>query len=266
MKRFSTIFQAALYCLVLIRLVSPSTALAQQTTLSGINGVTDYAPKAKVFGAQFSMEALLPVVGSSFDPAKTSSELDGSQYADASERSLTVGWDWSQASSWFGYSFTTRAGRYGPGGTWTTFSAPSTHSITSGTTIYLTKDNTTAASFSTDWEVLGQEVKGTSGTLGQSFTVEWGSTRLLALDQQGTKFLEFGVAGYDQWLVSGNGASFSRDLLPRGLALSEHALGFQTNLLLPEKNLCISFKYEPQYLQRGYTQGPVVMVGASWTW
>ena len=128
---------------------------------------------------------------------------------------------------------------------WAVFPGRSTNSITSGTTFYLTKDHANVASLSTDWEVLGagQHVKGTSGTHGQSLTMEWGSTHVLALDQQSKKLLEFGVAGYDERVVSGNGVPLASSLSSSGMPFSIHAMGFQSNFILPEKNVSLSFKY-----------------------
>ena len=218
----------------------------------------------KIFGGQFSFQALLPVEGNTSDPSESSFQIDGSRYVDTLNSSLTTTWDWNQASCWVAYSFTTPRGRYDPGGTWASFAGPSIHSISSGTTFYLSKTNTTAASLSTDWEIQGQEPSVKGGKSAQYFTMEWGLTRLLALDNQKTKLVEFGAAGYDEWPVSGNVASCS--LLPRNLPCSVHAAGFQTNLSLLEKGLSLGFKYEPDYGKHAQTQGPVITFSALWTW
>jgi hypothetical protein len=264
MKRQTAIFHASLYCFALIRLFGSLSALAQQTSSSETNGVINYVPKQKILGGQFSFQALLPVAGSSSDPSETSFQLDGSRHVDTLNSSLTTTWDWNQGSSWVAYSFTTPTGRYNPGGRWTNFTGPSIHSITSGTTVYLSKTDTTAASLSTDWEIQVQEPFVGGAKPGQYFTMEWGMTRLLALDDQKTKLVEFGAAGYDEWPVSGNVASCG--LLPRNLPCSVHAVGFQTNLSLPEKGLSLGFKYEPDYGKHAQTQGPVITFSALWTW
>ncbi len=264
MKRLTTIFRASLYCFALIKLLGSPSAFAQQANSSDANGVINYVPKQKVFGGQFSFQALLPFAGGSSAPSEPSFQLDGSREVDTWDSSLTTTWDWNQASSWVAYSFTTAAGRYAPGGTWTSLAGPPIHSITSGTTVYLSKTNTTAASLSTDWELQGQEFPVKGDKPGQYFTLEWGMTRLLALDNQKTKVLEFGAAGYDEWLVSGNVASCSP--LPRNLPFSEHAVGFQTNFSLPEKGLSLGFKYEPDYGKHAQAQGRVIAFSALWTW
>ncbi len=50
MKLLYRIFYSALYCLALIELLSPPAAVAQQASLSDMNGVIDYAPKQRSSG------------------------------------------------------------------------------------------------------------------------------------------------------------------------------------------------------------------------
>ena len=125
MRLLHRIFQTALYCLALIELLSPPAAIAQQASLSDMNGVIDCAPKAKVFGGQFAFQALLPVANSSFTLGEVRPPATN-DYADTWMRSLNLAWDWNRANSWVAYSFTTPAGRYDPGGSWTAVPGRST--------------------------------------------------------------------------------------------------------------------------------------------
>jgi hypothetical protein len=54
--------------------------------------------------------------------------------------------------------------------------------------------------------------------------------------------------------------------LPARLApfYSVHAIGFQTNFILPEKNLNFFVKHEPEYLAKAHPQGRTVVFGDSW--
>jgi hypothetical protein len=268
MKYLHSIFHAVVCCLVLIELLCPVTALGQFADLSATDNVIYYAPKAKILGGQFTFQALLPVENGSLASLEARSKLAGSNYADAWAQSLTLEWDWSRVNSWVGYIFTAPAGRDAPGTARNIFSEYRINSITSGTSVYLGRNNTTVASLTTDWEILGQaqRVKGTSGIVGASFAMEWGVTRIIPLNYQMTKLLEVGAAGYDEWQHSNRSVA----LLPRGLPardpFSVHAIGFQTNLILPAKNLSFSFKYEPEYLSYAHAPRRIIMVGCSWTW
>jgi hypothetical protein len=57
-----------------------------------------------------------------------------------------------------------------------------------------------------------------------------------------SRLLQLGLIGYDQWQVSNNGRPTS--VLP---FYSVHAIGFQTNFILPGKGVNLFFKYEPEF-------------------
>ncbi len=268
MKRLNSIFHAVLYCLVLIDLLGPAAALGQSADLSATDNVIYYAPKARVFGGQFAFQALLPVANGSLTSPEGGPKLGGTSYADTWAQSLTLQWDWSRANSWVGYTFTAPTGRDAPRTTGNIFSQYWSNSITSGTAAYFGRNNATAASLTTDWEVLGQAQrgKGTTGIVGESFTMEWGVTRIIPLNHQMTRLLEVGTAGYDEWLRANGVALLPEGLPADGTPFSVHAIGFQTTFILPAKNMSFSFKYEPAYLRSANAPGRIITFGCSWTW
>ena len=265
MKHLYSIDQAVLHCLVLIKMLGPSVALAQQPDLSAMNDVVYYAPDAKFLGARFSFQALLPSANTSLTPSEAGFQFNG---ADRWMQSLTLEWDGSRANSWVAYTSTAPTGQHAPVVANNIFSEYWTSSVTNGSSVYLTKKKTTAASLTTDWEIRGQEqhAKGTPATLGQSFTMEWGVAHVHPLDYQKTRLLAWGVAGYDEWLLSGNCALLPGGRPARGAPVSMHALGLQTSFILPAKNLSFSFKYEPEYLAHPPAERRMIMFGALWTW
>ncbi len=265
MKPIHSIFHAALYCLVLIKVLAPVAALAQQPDLWTSENVIDYAPDEKILGAKFAFQALLPEANSSSpSPEKAGEPADGGAWM----QSMTLQWDWNRASTSVAYVFSASSGQHAGGVTNSIFSEFWTNSVTSGTTLNLIKDKGISADLSTDWEVQGQKQRasGTPAVLGESFTMEWGVTQLLPLNRQMTKALQFGFAGYDEWLNAKNGGAFPGALSVRDGRFSMHAAGFQTNLILPENNLLLSFKYEPSYLARAPAPRRIVVFGISWTW
>jgi hypothetical protein len=267
MKRTHTIFHAVLCCLGFIELLGPAAALAQSADVAARNDVIEYAAKAKVLGGQFALQTSLPAVNSSLT-SEGGPKLGGTSYADASVRSVASEWNWARANSGVAYTFTAPTGRDAPGIARDMFSEYWSNNITSGTSVYLGENKRTAASLTTDWEVFGQEqrAKGTTATVGQSFTMEWGVTRIIPLNYQMTKLLEVGAAGYDEW-VRANGVALLPEGLPaEGTPFSVHAVGFQTTFILPAKNLSFSFKYEPAYLRSAHAPGRIIIFGCSWMW
>jgi hypothetical protein len=59
---------------------------------------------------------------------------------------------------------------------------------------------------------------------------------------------QLGVIGYDQWQVSNNGGFVTPNIPASTFPYySVHAIGFQTNLIVPPKALNLFFKFEDEY-------------------
>ena len=74
--------------------------------------------------------------------------------------------------------------------------------------------------------------------------------------------LQLGAIGYDQWQVSDNGGlaapNIPANLLPY---YSVHAVGFQSNFILPVKALNFFFKFEDEYKALARPQGRTIVFG-----
>jgi hypothetical protein len=78
--------------------------------------------------------------------------------------------------------------------------------------------------------------------------------------------LQFGVIGYDQWQVSANGGLLSPNIPASALPYySVHAIGFQTNFILPVKALNFFFKFEDEYRAFARPEGRTIVFGGSYT-
>jgi hypothetical protein len=81
--------------------------------------------------------------------------------------------------------------------------------------------------------------------------------------------LQLGFVGYDQWQVS----HISGTLTVWGIPIPEflipfysvHAIGVQSNFILPAKNLAGFFKYYDEYRARARPQGRTFVFGFSGT-
>lgn len=171
----------------------------------------------------------------------------------------TLGWHLKRFDTWVGYAFTAPTGRFVPGANNNIGSGYWGNNIATGTTFYVTKNKGTELDLATNWEFHGQK-KGTNITPGQAFSDEWGLGQILPLKKDLSTLLQFGVVGYDQWQVSANQGITS--LLPY---YSRHAIGFQTNFILPAKAFTAFFKYEPEYLAKASVQGRTIVFGLAWT-
>ncbi len=231
-----------------------------------------YVPKHKIFGGHFAPYASLNLANGSLVAEITGTNLSVqggvAGLADTFIVPVNFGWHFSRADFSIGYGFFAPTGQYSPEASDNVGSGYWGNHFISGTTYYITKNKTTSASVFIDWEEHGQKATtfGTRMTPGQAFTMEWGVGQLLPLNKKTMdSLLQIGFVGYDQWQVSDNGGTIGASpasLLPY---YSAHALGFQTNFIVPPKGLNLFFKYYDEYSAKAHPQGRTIVFGGSWT-
>jgi hypothetical protein len=224
-----------------------------------------YVPKANFLGGRVAFAAILPVANGSLTVPQFGLAGGGYGYADTWVQPFTLGWHFNRADTYVAYAFVAPTGRYTAGANDNVGSGYWGQNIVTGTTFYLTKNKGTTLNLTTDWEIHSSK-RGTDLTPGQAFTMEWGLGQTLPLAKDFSKLLQIGVTGYDQWQVTDNGGTIGlgipASILPK---YSVHAIGFQTNFLLPKKNLNFSFKYLPEYSATAHSQGRTIAFGGGYT-
>lgn len=113
----------------------------------------------------------------------------GSGLADTYVQPLNIGWHFGKRVDFnTGYSFFAPTGRYTAGANNNVGSGYWGNDITSGTTLYVTKNKATTANLCTDWEIHGSKTVASipagqlsNKTPGQTFTMEWGLGQVLPL-------------------------------------------------------------------------------------
>ncbi len=246
-----------------------------------------YVPNHKFLGGYFmpyvvipyasgsvvaALQPLLPGVGSGINLS-----AGGSGLADLFVQPVNMGWHFGKRVDFVaGYAFTAPVGRYTAGASNNVGSGYWGNNITSGTTLYITKNRGTSANLATDWEIHGQKTVASipSGqtskiTPGQAFTMEWGLGQALPLKKDMSQLAQLGLVGYDQWQVSSNGGAYLVAGIPVGASrvpyYSVHAIGVQANYILPPKNLLAFFKYYDEYSAKARPEGRTIVFGFSWT-
>jgi len=228
-----------------------------------------YVPNFKFLGGTFAPLVLVNMANGSLTAQIVGTNLSGNGggqgLADTYVRPVNLGWHLKRADVNVGYGFYAPTGRYSPGASDNVGSGYWGQDITTGTTLYLTKNKGTSANLATDWEFHGsKEVAVPAGnriTPGQAFTIEWGLGQALPLDKEMKKILQVGLVGYDQWQVSANSGTVA-SLLPY---YSGHALGVQTNFILPPKHLNFFFKFYDEYSAKAHPEGRTIAFGLAWT-
>jgi len=248
-----------------------------------------YVPSHKVLGGYF-----MPYISINFATGSLVADLTpilpenigsgislsggGSGFADLYVEPVNIGWHFAKRVDFnTGYSFVAPTGRYTAGASDNVGSGYWGNDITSGTTLYVTKNQGTTANLATDWEIHGQKTVASqvSGALskitpGQAFTMEWGIGQVLPLKKDLSQLAQLGLVGYDQWQVTANGGNYLVAGIPVAASrvpyYSVHGIGVQANYIVPAKNLAFFFKYYDEYSAKARPEGRTFVFGGSWTW
>ncbi|WP_433966875.1 SphA family protein [Tunturiibacter gelidiferens] len=227
-----------------------------------------FVPKKKILGASFAPYISLNVANGSLVADISGTNLGatggGSGFADLFVQPVNLGWHLKRADIVAGYAFFAPTGRFSAGARNNVGSGYWGNDLTFGTTVYVTKNKGTSLNLFTDWETHGQKT-GTALTPGKTFTIEWGAGQLLPLKKDFSRLLQLGLIGYDQWQISANSGTIGN--LPASSVpfYSVHAVGLQSNYILPTKNLNFFFKYLNEYKAISRPEGRTIVFGGSWT-
>lgn len=232
-----------------------------------------YVPNHKFLGGYFMPYIALNYATGSLvadlpDMAGTRLSGGGAGFADTFVEPFNLGWHLKRVDFNVGYAFVAPTGRFTKGASNNVGSGYWGNDITSGTTLYITKNKGTSANLATSWEIHGQKT-GTNITPGQAFTMEWGLGQVLPLKKDFSRLLQLGLVGYDQWQVSNSrgtlfvgGVPIPESSIPY---YSAHGIGVQSNFILPAKALVAFFKYYDEYRAKARVEGPTFVFGFSWT-
>jgi hypothetical protein len=241
-----------------------------------------YVSSHKILGGYYMPYTSVNIANGSLVADLTGTSLavnaGGSGLADTYVQPVNMGWHLGKRADFnAGYSFVAPTGRYAAGASNNVGSGYWGNNLTSGTTFYITKNKATTANLATDWEIHGQKTVASKPTgqlsritPGQAFTMEWGFGQVLPLKKDFSRLLQLGLVGYDQWQVTSDGGNYLVAGLPVAASsipyYSVHGIGFQSNFILPKKNLLLFFKYYNEYSAKARPEGRTIVFGGSWTW
>lgn len=234
-----------------------------------------YVPSVKFLGGHLAFAVAQPTpANGSLTVPQFGISSGGFGLADTYVQPFTLGWSTKRIAFYTAYAFFAPTGRYTPGASNNVGSGYWGNHFLTGTTLYLTKNQGTAANLFTDWEFHGtrQEINGARITPGQTFTDEWGLGQALPLKKDQSMLAQLGGVGYDQWQVSANGGVVPTPIvgalfIPASLLpyYSVHAAGLEAQFIVPKNGFSISFKYYWEYLAKARPQGATLGFGATWT-
>ncbi len=228
-----------------------------------VENIFYYVPAKKILGGHFFTMASLNLANGSLTaditPAQFPLNGGGEGFADTWIQPANLAWNFKRADVWVGYAFVAPTGKFSPGARNNVGSGYWGNNFVTGTTFYVTKNKGTSLSLATDWEIHGKK-REIDITSGQAFTDEWGLGQILPLKKDFSRLPQLGVVGYDQWQVTAN-----QGLTAVFPYYSVHAVGVQSNFILPTKGFNLFFKYEPEYSAKARPEGRTIAFGFVWT-
>jgi hypothetical protein len=95
---------------------------------------------------------------------------------------------------------------------------------------------------------------------GQTVDLDYSLTQVLPLHESWS--LQVGLAGYDQWQTTDKSGP-SITLAQAKAHYRVNALGFASNMILPERKVTLGFKYFREFSNRSTFQGYSVQISAA---
>lgn len=225
-----------------------------------IENIFYYVPPLKVLGGNLGFMVILPTLANgSLAVPKYGISGGGFGLADTWLQPISIGWHLKRVDIQAADALMLPTGRYTPGATDNIGYGYFGNHVTTGSTVYITKNKATSTNLFTDWEAHGSK-DGANGAAGQAFTDEWGLGQILPLKKDFSQLLQLGVVGYDQWKITNGTGSLANTPY-----YSSHASGLQTNYILPKKQVNLFFKYYWQYRAYSTSLGNSIVFGGTWT-
>lgn len=229
-------------------------ATGGQTVIMDLNSFVWVSRREMFGGARFSVSATLPVANNSLTSDIQGPISGGEGFADSYYQPFILGWDKERAAVRVVYGFLAPTGSFRAGANDNVGSGYWTHALSSGQTIYLTKNKRTSFSAFQMYEFHTTQ-KTTHVHPGQTLNLDYSLTRSFPIRQV---TLQLGMAGYNQWQTTdktGPGVTPEQ----ANAHYKVNALGLASNLNLPTK-ISIGFKYFQEFSNRSTFQGHSIQI------
>lgn len=212
-------------------------------------------------GARFSMSATLPIANNSLTSDVQGALSGGGGFADSYYQPLILGWEKKRVDIRAVYGFLAPTGRFDATANNNVGSGYWTHVASAGETFYLTANKGTAVSAFQMYEFHGTQ-QGTHIHPGQNVDLDYSVTQVLAV-RSGVR-LQLGLVGYGQWQTTDKSGPTITPTQATAL-YRVNALGFASNVMLPERRMSVGAKYFKEFSNRSTFQGYSLQISATIT-
>ena len=222
-----------------------------------------WTKNAKEGKPRYGFVADVPISNNSLSAATLGTVAGGGGLTDIYIQPLTVGWNLKRADVQVAYGFVAPTGRYKGGASNNVGSGYWGQDISSGQTVYLTKDKKTAFSAYEMYEFHGTQ-RDTQIHPGQTFDVDYSLTQVFIIQKKTMTMLQLGLVGYGQYQTTDKSGS-SITPLQASAHYRVNALGGTANIVMPMKKAVITFKALKEFGNKSTVQGYTVQVGGAIT-
>jgi hypothetical protein len=229
-------------------------ATGLQSVVMDMNSIVWVSKKQMLGGARFSMSATLPFASNSLESDVTGRLSGGGGFADSYYQPFILGWDKNRVAVRAVYGFLAPTGSFTADAKDNVGSGYWTHAFSSGQTVYLNRNRSTAFSAFQMYEVHTRQ-EGTGIQPGQNLDLDYSLTHSFGLG--GDAQLQIGPVGYHQWQTTdktGPGITPAQS----AMHYKVNALGVGSNITLPKWRLSAGFKYFKEFSNRSTFQGQSV--------
>ena len=199
----------------------------------------------KILGARYGAQIVPTFGNTTFQSAfRTETgfgeDTDESQFGvgDLYVKPVWLGWDGAHYSAAAGYGFYAPVGKYNNGDATNIGLGFWTHEFQLATAWYPWEERGTAVTLTGTYEI-HSEYEDVNITPGDRFSLNWGISQYLPLNDANSLILEVGAMGYSQWQVEkDSGSDVNKDFIPKDQV---HAAGGQIGLLYAPWNAFVQF-------------------------
>lgn len=202
----------------------------------------------KIWGGYYAADLIIPFVKTDLNIDTFGVADDDSGLADIAIEPFVLSWNHLNSDASIGIALYLPTGEYdkakpaSPGKDFWTLM------LTAGSTYYLDKERTWAASVLARYEI-NSEKEDSQITPGNDFHFEWGLSRAI------NPLLEVGLAGYAHWQITDDsGADANWD---KGIHDQVYAIGPEIVTLLPTENLIFSLRAQWEFGAEDRSEGQI---------
>lgn len=225
-------------------------ATGKQSVVMDLNSIVWVSKQELLGGARFSMSATLPVANNSLASDDAGDISGGQGFADSYYQPFIIGWSKERIAARAVYGFLAPTGRFKANASDNVGSGYWTHAVSSGQTVWLTQNKSTAISAFQMYEFHTTQ-KETQIQPGQTLNLDYSLTHSIAL--RNDLSLQIGLAGYNQWQTTDKtGPAITPEQAAAHYRVN--ALGFAANLNMPAR-VSVGVKYFKEFLNRSTFQG-----------